>query len=97
MDARCPCDSSIGSGLSWCSRVLVRPARGRLRHRSRRIWLTGASSGIGHALAIELLQQGHRLALSARSKAPLQALARQSGQDFGNIDRHVHAAIMNQR
>ena len=46
-----------------------------MKHRSRRIWLTGASSGIGHALAIELLQQGHRLALSARSKAPLQALA----------------------
>ena len=43
-----------------------------MKHRSRRIWLTGASSGIGHALAIELLQQGHRLALSARSKKPLQ-------------------------
>ena len=46
-----------------------------MKHTSRRIWLTGASSGIGHALAIELLQQGHRLALSARSKGPLQALA----------------------
>ena len=48
-----------------------------MKHTSRRIWLTGASSGIGHALAIELLQQGHRLALSARSKEPLQALAEQ--------------------
>ena len=47
-----------------------------MKHNSRRIWLTGASSGIGHALAIELLQQGHKLALSARSKEPLQALAR---------------------
>lgn len=41
----------------------------------RRIWLTGASSGIGAALAEQLLQQGHRLALSARTVEPLQALA----------------------
>lgn len=41
---------------------------------SRRIWLTGASSGIGAALAQCLLQQGHRLAVSARSVAPLEQL-----------------------
>ncbi len=46
-----------------------------MKHSSRRIWLTGASSGIGAALAERLLQQGQRLALSARSTAPLQALA----------------------
>ena len=43
----------------------------------RRIWLTGASSGIGHELARQLLDEGHRLALSARSSEPLYALARQ--------------------
>lgn len=41
----------------------------------KRIWLTGASSGIGAALADLLLQQGHRLAVSARHAAALQALA----------------------
>lgn len=41
----------------------------------KRIWLTGASSGIGAALAEELLRDGHQLALSARSSPPLQALA----------------------
>jgi short-subunit dehydrogenase len=40
----------------------------------RRIWLTGASSGIGLVLAEELLRAGHRLALTARSLEPLQAL-----------------------
>ncbi|MDP2245588.1 SDR family oxidoreductase [Pseudomonas sp.] len=41
----------------------------------RRIWLTGASSGIGAALAELLLQRGYRLALSARTTEPLHALA----------------------
>lgn len=42
---------------------------------SQRIWLTGASSGIGLALAEELLAAGHRLALSARRSGPLQQLS----------------------
>jgi NAD(P)-dependent dehydrogenase (short-subunit alcohol dehydrogenase family) len=42
---------------------------------ARRIWLTGASSGIGAALAEQLLAGGTRLVLSARRVEPLQALA----------------------
>lgn len=41
----------------------------------RRIWLIGASSGIGLALARKLLRDGHRVALSARRTAPLGELA----------------------
>lgn len=41
----------------------------------KRIWLTGASSGIGQALATRLLEEGHLLAISARRLEPLQALA----------------------
>ncbi len=40
-----------------------------------RVWLTGASSGIGAALAAVLLEQGHRLAVSARRSQPLETLA----------------------
>ena len=43
---------------------------------SRRIWLTGASSGIGQELAHLLLAEGDCLALSARRAEPLQAFAR---------------------
>ena len=41
---------------------------------SRRVWLVGASTGIGAAMAKELAGRGARLALSARSADKLQAL-----------------------
>lgn len=41
----------------------------------KRIWLTGASSGIGAALAERLLAAGHKVAVSARNEQALQELA----------------------
>ena len=45
----------------------------------RRVWLIGASSGIGEALGRALSARGARVALSARRAEPLEALARELG------------------
>ena len=42
--------------------------------KGRRVWIVGASSGIGAALARRLGRLGARLALSARRETPLRAL-----------------------
>ncbi len=39
------------------------------------IWITGASSGIGRALALRLARDGHRIAVSARSRDALEELS----------------------
>lgn len=47
----------------------------------RRLWLTGASTGIGRACALEFAQRGARLALSARNAQALEALVAEIGPD----------------
>ena len=44
---------------------------------SRTVLVTGASSGIGRQLCLQLAQQGHTVLALARSPSPLQQLAEQ--------------------
>jgi dehydrogenase/reductase SDR family member 7B len=47
--------------------------------RDQVVWITGASSGIGEALAIEMVKRGARVIASARRIDRLEALKRRSG------------------
>lgn len=51
----------------------------------RIVWITGASSGIGRALALLLAGQGDRVAVSARGEAKLQDLIQESSNARGSI------------
>jgi short-subunit dehydrogenase len=53
--------------------------------RNRRVWITGASSGIGEALAYELSRRGARLILSSRREEVLQEVR----QRCARADEHV--------
>jgi NAD(P)-dependent dehydrogenase (short-subunit alcohol dehydrogenase family) len=41
----------------------------------RTVWITGASSGIGREIALQLAQEGHRVVISARNADALQEMA----------------------
>ena len=49
------------------------------------VWITGASSGIGAALALEMATQGWQVAISARRQAALDEIAQQHP--------HIHAFV----
>ncbi len=53
--------------------------------RNRRVWVIGASSGIGAAFASALLERGARVALSARSQTALDAIASNFAPDHARV------------
>jgi len=69
------------------------------------IWLTGASSGIGEALAYELSLRGHKLILSARNKKQLISVKERCKNpecvailpldlaDYGTVSNNVKTAV----
>jgi NAD(P)-dependent dehydrogenase (short-subunit alcohol dehydrogenase family) len=60
--------------------------------RGKRVWLTGASRGLGRSLALELTSAGARIALSARDGAALKEVAeecRALGGDVVTVEMDV--------
>jgi len=45
----------------------------------KRVWITGASSGIGKAVALELAKRGAKVAISARNHVSLKGVAHEMG------------------
>ncbi len=67
------------------------------------IWVTGASTGIGRALVIELASRGHKVLVSARNKTLLHTLAKNNKNivpivfdvtqesDIDSVRQHIEA------
>jgi len=64
--------------------------------RGQRVWLLGASSGIGAALARALLARGARVALSARKEGMLHEIAGDTGNALALPCDAVHPASLEQ-
>lgn len=63
---------------------------------NKTVWITGASSGIGEALALEFARQGARLVLSARNEAELKRVAAACGRAdtiIQTLDLADHASL----
>ena len=55
-----------------------------MEFKNKIVWITGASSGIGEALAYEFAAQGAKLVLSARREVELQRVAQASEEQGGS-------------
>ena len=53
----------------------------RITVKDRRVWVTGASAGIGRAVVVELARRGANVIASARHEQALHDLARECGGD----------------
>ena len=53
--------------------------------KNKTVWITGASSGIGEALAYQFAKEGAKLVLSARRESELQRVAQATGLSEKNI------------
>ncbi|MEM6382348.1 MAG: SDR family NAD(P)-dependent oxidoreductase [Pseudomonadota bacterium] len=55
------------------------------------VWVTGASSGLGYALALEMARRGYRLALTARSEEKLAELKAEIESDTSGSEVYLAA------
>ena len=60
--------------------------------KDRRVWIVGASTGIGAALAEDLLAKGAKVAVSARKREPLEAMAAKHGGSVAVLPLDINDA-----
>lgn len=65
--------------------------------KDRRCWIVGASTGIGAALAVELLARGARVAISARRREALEAIAAKRGAAAAVLPLDINDAAQLER
>ncbi|MFK7792795.1 MAG: SDR family NAD(P)-dependent oxidoreductase [Devosiaceae bacterium] len=53
------------------------------------VWITGASSGLGHALSLEMAARGYRLVLTARRLDALETLKAEIAKEHPQIEVHL--------
>lgn len=53
------------------------------------VWITGASSGLGHALSLEMASRGYRLVVTARKRDALEALKQEIAGRHPDVDVHL--------
>lgn len=58
--------------------------------RTGSFWITGATNGLGLALVMELLQQGHRVAASCNDSQLVESLTREHGERFLPLPWQLH-------
>jgi dehydrogenase/reductase SDR family protein 7B len=63
-----------------------------MRFKNRRVWITGASSGIGEALAYAFAAEGARLVLSSRRVDALEAVRRRCERPYDHVIIPLDAA-----
>ncbi len=61
------------------------PAQMKVDLTGSRAWVTGASRGLGRAIVLGLLGSGASVAVTARSREPLETLAAEAGVDPGRV------------
>ncbi len=74
----------VAGGLYWLARYL-RPQHSTLILQDKVVLITGASTGIGRALAFAFARRGARVVLAARSAARLEAVRREIEPYTGDV------------